>query len=306
MSFKLSRRAFLGQSIKAGVTAAVLGPVPASLRAIEPINRPGKPRFLLSLAAYSFRDSFNAPDPAKRIDLFKFIDYCAEHGCHGTELTSYYFPQPPSDDFLRQIKRHVYLRGLAISGTAVGNNFALPPGEKRDEQIQMVKRWIDHSAVMGAPHIRVFAGPAPKGMTESEARKLCISALEECCDYAAQKGIFLGLENHGGIVAEADGLLAIVKAINNPWLGINLDTGNFRTKDPYGDLERCAPYAVNVQFKVNVHQDADKKGADFPRLFDILKRANYQGYVALEYEAAEDPWVAVPRLLRQMRELINA
>src|SRR5207249_10139232 len=66
------------------------------LFAAEPIKRAGAPRLLLSLAAYSFRDYFkdsnnkrdtNA-DPAQRIDLFQFIDYCSQHGCQGTELTS--------------------------------------------------------------------------------------------------------------------------------------------------------------------------------------------------------------------------
>jgi len=38
----------------------------------------------------------------------------------------------------------------------------------------------------------------------------------------------------------------------------------------------------------------------------ILRDANYQGYVALEYESKEDPWTAVPRLLKQMKELFAA
>jgi sugar phosphate isomerase/epimerase len=105
---------------------------------------------------------------------------------------------------------------------------------------------------MAAPHIRVFAGN--KGALELvEAKKLCVEALEECADYAGGKGIFLGLENHGGIVAEASDLLDIVRSVKSPWLGINLDGGNFRTDDPYADLARCAPYAVNVQWKVEVH-----------------------------------------------------
>ena len=43
--------------------------------------------------------------------------------------------------------------------------------------------------------------------------------------------------------------------------------------------------------------------ADLRRLFGILRNVNYRGYVALEYEAAADPKVAVPAALRTMREL---
>jgi hypothetical protein len=46
-----------------------------------------------------------------------------------------------------------------------------------------------------------------------------------------------------------------------------------------------------------------KEAADLQRLAKILRDANYQGYVALEYESEEDPWKAVPGLLKQMAEL---
>lgn len=304
MHSKISRRGFLKSSGQAGLALAGFGLLENFSRAIEPINRPGKPRFLLSLAAYSFRDFFNSKDPAKKIDLFKFIDFCAEQGLPGTELTSYYFPQPLTDEYLIKIRRHCFLRGIAVSGTACGNNFALPKGDKLTEQINSVKKWIDHAAVMGAPHIRVFAGAAAKGLTDAEARKMCMGSLEEVCDYAGTKGIFLGLENHGGIVAEVDGILEIIKAVKSPWLGINLDTGNFHTTDPYGDLAKIAPYAVNVQVKAEIKKKdaAEKEAADLPRIFKILSEANYQGYVALEYEA-KDPWANVPVLLKKMKEL---
>jgi sugar phosphate isomerase/epimerase len=309
----LTRRDFLKTTLRSGLAVAGLGLLEAQpLVAAEPIKRPGAPRFLLSLAAYSFRDYFGgankavnpASDPAKRIDLFQFMDYCAEHGCQGTELTSYYFPQAIDRELLIKIKQHAFLRGLAISGTAVGNTFTVPKGVKRDQEIANVKRWVDHAAVMGAPHIRIFAGSAPDGMSREQASQLCIAAIEECCDYAGAKGIFLGLENHGGIVSTAAEVLEIVQAVKSPWLGINLDTGNFHTEDPYADLAKIAPYAVNVQLKPEVRpRGKGDEPADLTRLMQILRGANYQGYVALEYESKEDPWVAVPRLLKQMKEL---
>ncbi len=297
-----NRREFLKTSVCAGLALAGLGSgLRASLAAAEPFKRPGKPRFPLSLAAYSFRDFFNHKDPAKRITLFQFMDFCADQGLEGTELTSYYFPPKADAEFLLQVKRHAFLRGLAISGTAIGNNYCLPKGEKRDAQIALTRQWVDHAALLGAPHIRVFAGS--KGSLEAaEARKICIETLEECADYAGRKGVFLGLENHGGIVAEAEDLLEIVRAVKSPWVGINLDSGNFHSEDPYADLARCVPYSVNVQIKVEVQRKGGKKEAsNLERIARMLRDANYQGYVALEYEAAEDPWQAVPAWLKKMR-----
>lgn len=302
--FSISRRRFLQLTGGAVLAAPVF--------AAEPFNRTGRPRLNLSLAAYSFRDFFeDSTKPGKaprepRLDMHRFIDFCAEHGCVGAELTSYFFPKDVTAEALREVRRHAFLRGVEVSGTSVGNTFTFPPGPERDLQLKLVKDWIARAAVLGAPHIRVFAGNQQKGQTAEEAQRLTVEALAECCDFAGTQGIFLGLENHGGIVAEPEALIAIVRAVKSPWLGINLDTGNFHTADPYAALAQCAPYAVNVQVKTEIRPAGAKENApaDLPRLIKILRDANYQGWVVLEYEAKEDPWTAVPPLLAKLRGLL--
>lgn len=314
MSQPHSRRDFLGRSITAGTLLAGVGGFPFAAEAIPPIPRSGRTRLHLGLAAYSFRQFFrnvikgSTPDEKsnRSIDMLQFIDYCADQGCLGAELTSYFFPKTVDDSYLREVRRRAFLRGIIVSGTAVGNNFALPKGEKRDQEIASVKQWIDRASIMGAPHIRIFAGAPAAGLSLADAQKLCIEAIEECCDYAGQKGIYLGLENHGGIVAEPEGLLDIVKAVRSPWFGVNLDTGNFHT-DPYNDLAKCAPYAVNVQIKVEIKRKDQKESepADLSRLVRILRDAGYQGFVTLEYEEKPDPWTAVPEWLGKLRSAMN-
>lgn len=309
----ISRRHFLRSSTLTGAATAVAmqGGLTVT-RGMEPIKRAGSARLPLGLAAYSFREFFgymrgkvNPKAPAeKTIDMFQFIDFCADQGIPGAELTSYFFPPEADDAYFLKVRRHAFLRGVTVSGTAVGNNFARAKGPELAAEIADTKLWIDRAALMSAPHIRIFAGAAPKGTDPAEAKRNCIAAIEECCDYAGKKGVFLGLENHGGIVAEADQLLAIVKAVKSPWFGVNLDSGNFHSDDPYGDLERCAPYAINVQIKVEMKpKGKGTEPADLPRLITMLRKVNYQGFVVLEYEAKEDPWVAVPRLLKQMKPL---
>jgi sugar phosphate isomerase/epimerase len=297
-SSSLTRRAFLRD---AGVAAAALAPA-ASLLALEPFQRAGRCRLKLSLAAYSFREYFQHADPARRLTLTGFLDYCADQGCDAAELTSYYFPKEITPALLTELKRHAFLRGLEVSGTAVGNNFALPEGPERDAQIAHVKTWVDHAARLGAPHIRVFAGDA-KGLDRAAAKRQCIRALEECGAYAGNHGIWLGLENHGGIVAEVADLIEIVRAVQSPWVGVNLDSGNFYSEtDPYEEMARLAPYAVNAQLKVAISRRGQTKlPTDLGRAIQVLVKANYQGYVALEYEE-QDPWGQVPGWLQRMRQ----
>lgn len=260
-------------------------------------------RFQLSLAAFSFRDFFN--DPAK-MDFYKFIDLCADNGIAGAELTSYYFDKDVSDAELLKVRRHAFLRGVSVSGTAVGNNFALPDGPELDKEKAGVKQWIDRAAVLGAPHIRVFAGAA-KGIEEAAARRQVIKCLEELGAYAATKGVWLGVENHGGVVATPEGLLEIIKAVKSPAVGINLDTGNFHSADPYADLALCAPWAVNVQVKVEIKRAGAKAAepSDLTKIAAVLREANYQGWVALEYESKPDPFTAVPEHLKALRAALG-
>jgi sugar phosphate isomerase/epimerase len=296
-------------------TALTLGAacLATNAQAAPPPVRSGKaPRFKLSLAAYSFNrwlpKAWQPEDLEKaKFTLEKFIDYCAEQNLDGCELTAYYFPKNITTEYLLSLKERAHRQGLSISGTAIGNDFCVADPEKRAQQLEMCRQWIDYSAILGAPAIRIFAGNVPKGDTEDAARERCVSAINESLKYAATKGVYLALENHGGITATSAQLLKIIEGIEpSPWFGVNFDGGNFRTEDPYADLAKVAPYAVNSQVKVEMFPGGKKEPADLGRVVQILREAGYRGFITLEYEAAEDPLMAIPGILQEMRRHCDA
>lgn len=338
-----TRRDFLrAAALTAGAAAVPSLARPA--KGADKVERPFGPRMKLSLAAYSFREQPGLPNGLKRepaeedlaaaaMTLETFIDYCAELGLDGTELTGYYFPahvhktpifRPPTNlagedpaarqakvdaatDYITALKNRAFRLGLDVSGTAIGNDFCVPEGPQWARNIEDCKNWIDRAAILGAPVIRIFAGKVPEGDTEDKAIGRCVAAIDECLGYAARRGVLLALENHGGVTATPEQMLRIVEAVNpSPWFGVNFDSGNFRTDDPYRDLELIAPYAVNAQIKASVHPNGKREPADFARIVDILKRANYRGHVAFEYEEPEDPHAAIPGYVEQIKKLIAA
>jgi sugar phosphate isomerase/epimerase len=291
-----NRRRFLA----GGAALAAAAALPAHA---EPARAPGV-RYKLSLAAYSMRQLLDLKNP--RMKLEEFIETCAEWGCDGTELTEYYFQKPVTPEYLMGIKKTAIRAGLAITATPIGNKFTLPPGDARDRQLADMKRWIDLSAELGSPAIRIFAGDTPKGGDEAQARKWAIECINISLEHAAKRGVFLALENHGGIVATAEGMLAILKEIKHDWFGVNLDTGNFHTPDPYADIEKIAPYAVTCQLKsVITPADGKKQDADYARIIEIVRKAKYRGYVTLEYEDDEEPLTAIPRHLEAIRKVLG-
>ena len=296
-----SRRDLL-KAIPAAAAVVAAGTAPAG--AIAPVARIGKPRLRLGLAAYSMRDHLTGKlSPSMTLD--DFIEKAVAWEVDAVELTSYYFPPDFTAPYVAGLKRHCHLAGVDVSTTPIRNTFTHPAGAEREKEIAHVKRWLDVAADLGSPAIRIFAGDAQKGQPEAEARRHCIECIEACADHAARRGVFLALENHGGVVAEPDGLLDIVKAVKSDWFGVNLDTGNFHGVDPYADLARCVPYAVTVQVKVEMQaKDGPKQEADFGRLVRLIKDAGYRGHVTLEYEAAEAPLTAIPLYLERLRALL--
>jgi sugar phosphate isomerase/epimerase len=269
--------------------------------------RTGPPRFTVGLAAYSLRQYFgysrgrkqNVAEGNAEIDMFDFLDYCVAEKFDAAELTSYFFPPDADEKYFLALRQAAFVRGMTISGTAIGNNFTIGQGAQLDAEIAAAKKWIDHAAILGAPHIRVFAGTGHDLAKDPARMDEAIAALSECADHAAEKGIFLGVENHGNLTAAQ--MLEIMQRVENPWVGINLDTGNFLSDDPYADLVACAPYAVNVQVKVSMKTPAGKPyPADLTRVGKILRDSGYQGFVILEFED-NSPYEHIPQAHVELR-----
>jgi sugar phosphate isomerase/epimerase len=303
----MKRRRFIQQTSAAAIALAT----PHAL-AIEPFARPKPGQLRLSLAAYSLRKYLQPQNKDKvssaaEMDLFEFVDFCFEQGLAGAELTSYYFPDQVTHDYLLKLKQHCHLRGITISGGAIRNDFCSSDASQLAQDLAHTRQWVDHYAVLGAPAIRIFAGKEVAGEELKVTLARCAANCETACEYAASKGVMLALENHGGVTAKASDLLQIVQAVKSPALGINFDSGNFRSgDDPYQELELIAPYAVNAQIKVEMTVGGKKTEADLERIVKILRDAGYSGWVALEYEAAEEPLDAIPRWLDKLRPLLDA
>ncbi len=296
----LSRRRFLAAS---AAVAASGGLCPPLASAIDLIKRPGpKPDLKLSLAAYSMRQFLDLKKPT--MTLFDFIDYAADLPLDAVELTSYYWAET-TDAYTDKLKAHASKKKLAISGVPVGNNFCVKDDAAYKAQIQLVKDWTARAAKVGATTVRIFAGTLPKGDTLEEAQKRVVAAMNECCEVAEKLGVMLALENHGGITDTPEHLLDLVKPVKSKALGVNIDTGNFKTADPYADIAKIAPYGVVSQVKTEVFPGGKVQEADLAKVVKILKDANFHGYVALEYEAKEDPKVAVPKYVKELRKLIS-
>lgn len=253
----------------------------------------------LGCCAYSYRELLQSGE----MTLEDFVRTCQELDLDGVELTSYYFPTTERS-YLNSIKRCCAAMGLHVAGTAVGSNFCQADEAKRQEQIDMTKEWIDHSVVLGAPCIRVFAGPVPEGHTEDEAVSWAVAAMRECAEYGGERGVAVALENHGGITATALQVERLVQEVNHDWFGINLDFGNYR--DPTTEFPKTAPHAVTTHAKVT-HRDAEgnRQKVDYSFAREVMEQVGYKGYISIEYEEPEDPREGVPAFVEELKAVFR-
>jgi L-ribulose-5-phosphate 3-epimerase len=258
-----------------------------------------KGRFRPAVCAYSFRRQLTA----KTMTYADVVRIASDAGAEGIDLTTYWL-EDTSDEAVFALKKLAYRAGIALYTIGIRAHMAQPTADLQNAQVALVQKWLDIAQKLGASHMRVFGGAVPKGATEDQAVAWAVEALKKCAEAASTKGIILGLEDDGGITTTARRTVEIVEKTASPWVGINLDIGNF-PDDAYHEIEMCAKYATNVHFKSEVHVDRRGEAPDDGRILGILGKAGYHGYLALEYEASGNPLTEVPRLISKMRAAIR-
>ena len=246
------------------------------------------------------------------MSLFQLLEYCAEQNFDAVDPTGYFFPgypKPPSDSFLNDFKRRAHDLGLDLSGTGVRNNFATPDKDARERDVQHVKEWVEVSARMGAPVLRVFSGTRPAGVPWEQAAKWMVDDLQQCVEHAAKYGVIIGIQNHADFLTTADEVLTIVKMVDSPWFGVIVDTGFFPGPDPYEHIARVIPHAVNWQIKEKVDTKDGTQKTDLRRLVKLIRAGNYRGYLPIETLSVAgqsyDPQARVAELLAELRLAIR-
>jgi L-ribulose-5-phosphate 3-epimerase len=281
----LNRRRLLQTGAALGLAGA--SRVSAQTSGVKGRLRPG-------LVAYSFR----GPLAAKKMTYEDLIRYSADLGFEGIDTTVYWFPDT-SDQFLATLRRTAYRNGISLYSAAVRVRLCQPTPELRAAEVENAKKWIDVAEKLGAGHMRVFGGQVPKGVSEDQAIDWAAEVLKRAADYSGPKGIVVGVEDDGGLSANAAPTIAIVRKADSPWAGMNVDAGNF-PKDGYAQVEMSVPYAVSTHIKSTIATpEGSKEKTDFDRLFALFAKGGYRGFVSLEYEE-NDPEAAVPRLAPEL------
>ncbi len=147
---------------------------------------------------------------------------------------------------------------------------------------------------------------------------------------AAERGIGTMTENHGFFSQDAARVEKLINTVAHPNFGALVDAGNFMCadEDPTLSVSILAPYAVHVHakdyhYKSGMHPNPGQgwfqtragnylRGAilghgeaNFAQSIRILKKAGYDGYVAVEFEGMEDKLLGIQCGLANLKSYIE-
>ncbi len=295
MNQQFERRDFLKVAGMAAASSAGLGFTQATGSKDAPAGT--HPRLLSGCCAYSYASYLKSG----RMTMEQFILKGVELGVQGVDITTYWLKSSDAP-YLASLRRFAYRNGMPFSGAAIGTNMCQPDAAKRKEELEKIRKWVDATELLGASHLRVFGGELPAGSADEQGIQWVVETMKPACDYAAQKGIIIGIESHGGITSKAANIVAILKKVDSPFAGCNLDISNFQ-EDPYEQIETCLPYATHAHIR-DFYGEA-RKPLDLDRVWQLFVKAGYRGYMSAEYEGAEDAMTGVPKLIDKIKALCS-
>ena len=225
-------------------------------------------------------------------------------------------PYEADDAYVQNIKNIADSLGLEVAASTPYLNLYnnLDEAVRRNE-VNMLKRVIDMTHILGGSSIRIYGGAFKDDETDEDGYKLeqLARSLRECGSYAADYGIRLSCENHfGTMTTTAHKTMDVIKYIDHPNVGILYDQANlaFFPAEEYEeaiDLQKDHIFYCHVKdliyrggkpqpFKSDsvshiseeirtVYSRIPGDGVlDWPAILRKLKSVGYDGWLSLEYE----------------------
>jgi sugar phosphate isomerase/epimerase len=286
----ISRRHFLHQAAAVAATAAIAPQVLASELASQPF-------FEISLAEWSLHKALFS----KKIDNLDFPAIAKkQYGISVVEYVNQFFKDKAQDtkylsDLLQRcrdngVRNHL----IMIDGEG---DLGAPEQAERLKAVENHYKWVDAAKYLGCLTVRVNA--FGKG-SAADVQQAAIDGLSRLNEYAQKAGINVIVENHGSYTSDGQWLLKTIRQVDKKSVGILPDFGNFCIRrdsgelykgkcieeyDKYKAVQEWMPLAKGVSAKTF---DFDAAGncveTDYHKMFGIIKKSGFKGYVGIEYE----------------------
>ena len=179
-----------------------------------------------------------------------------------------------------------------------------PDKASRQQGLDTLKRGIEAASVLGTDKV-MLPFPGKAGLSRDESRRNVIEGLKDVVEFAKAADIIMTIEHFPGatppFVVSNDINIALSEI---PGLKATFDSGNVLTggENPSDGFLNNRDAIVHVHFKDFDRVSEDENGflgldggcykaaligeglVDYPNLLDTMTKADYNGYINIEYE----------------------
>ncbi len=284
----------------------------------------------IGVSSYSFSRLVRAGEMSQ-LDV---IAKAKEIGFDSIEFSTFQLPEGETPlSFAPKVREECERVGLAITNYTIGADFLNGSDGDLKAEIERVKEEVKVAKELGAPGMRHDATrgfppdhPGPKSFDAALPR--LVEGCRAVTEFAQELGVKTMVENHGFFCQDSVRVEKLVNEVAHPNFGVLIDMGNFlcADDDPGEAVGRLIPYAFHVHAKdfhwrsgtrvspgpgwIHTRGGNYIRGAiighgDVPILqcLRIMKRANFQGVLSIEFEGLEEPIKGIEMGLANLRRL---
>ena len=278
----------------------------------------------IGVSSYSFHRC-NANGKMTSID---YVVIAKEMGFDGIEFVSL---TENTVEYATKVKEKADEVGIEICCMCMRAQLIQETEEEKKAEIERIKKQIDIAVALG---VKLVRHDGFFSLKKYRSFDLCLPELGEVCreisSYAEQYGIRTMIENHGWLCQGSERMEKIFNAVNYPNFGLLVDFGNFKGIDENSAraVAALASYTIHAHVKdlkfynygdENVPENAGRSrmcnrlmavpagegDVNVAQCVDILKNSGYDGYLIIEYEAAEDCMTGIKKSKDFIAKLIK-
>jgi len=224
--------------------------------------------------------------------------------------------------------------GGFIACYTLDSNFGVPDESARQACVDQCKRELGVAKILGTDLVRLDPCTSlPEGEFDKVGSdgllKRITDSMVHVVDRAAEMDITIGIENHGRLVGRSAQVAQMVKLIDRPNFGVNIDFTNFSAvfgEDHHEATEAVAADVVHAHAKDYDYRDSDpgedgwnamtegiwvraaavgEGDADYNRLLRIIAEAGFDGTVCVETPGPADPKDGVAKGAANLKRIMG-
>jgi len=305
MTKDLTRRGMLAGSVGLAGAVRLAGAAPPAAR----------PKYYhVSQSSINYQAEFKAGT----MDIYSFMDTCRNLDLDGLDIHVGQLKSQTDRAYLKEVRRGCLNRGMPIASICVSTEFGRS-AEAVPREVEKARVAMEAGMFLGAPILRTFVGSPPSPDKHEEAFHRGVEALRKTSEIGADLGMTVSLQNHSGLTSTGADLLRFHREVNHPNFTLLLDTGHFAGRDGpngpkipgttyedyYHSIEQVAPLTQFVRAKVyDLDENGREKWIDYDRVFGILRKVHFNGFISMIYEGKEDKSKVIPKGIQLLRSFV--